>query len=272
MKGMLNAAKTESRSQCVPEEDTLLQRWEPMARLLAHRFAAAAEREDLEQVARLALLRAARRFDPAHGTQFSTFAAQTILGHLRHYVRDRAPDIRVPRRWWELRPRLERARAQLAQELGREPTIGELAVRLAVSEEDVAGVLAAEGCFRLERLEQPWVVAESCTAEPLSETIGCADPRLEAVERRIVIQQAMERLPARLRDVLQRRFFQGRSQKQVGRDLGLSQMHISRLERRALEQLRGELRCVWELGPEVSADTPREWSHPPQRAAAAPSG
>src|SRR5262249_35385656 len=120
-------------------EEALLQRWEPLARYLARRFVGAREREDLEQVARLGLLRAARRFDPALGWQFSTFAAATILGDLRRYLRDRGPVIRCPRRWWELRPRLEEARERLAQGLGREPTCSELADRLAVSEEDIAG-------------------------------------------------------------------------------------------------------------------------------------
>ena len=248
MKGVLYTAKTESTSHGVPGDEALLQRWEPLARLLAHRFTGAAEREDLEQIARLAVLEAARRFDPVRGTQFSTFAVHTILGHLRHYVRDRAPAVRIRRRWWEMRPRLERAREQLEQELGREPTIGEVAARLTVSEEDVAAVLAAQELFRLERLDRPWATPEGLTAEPLAETIGGADPGLEAVEQQIVIRQAMARLPARLRDVLQRRYFQGRSQQQVGRELGVSQMQISRLERKALDQLREELRCVWGLG------------------------
>jgi RNA polymerase sigma-B factor len=269
MKGALYATETENRSQGVSREDALLQRWEPLARYLAHRFAGAAERDDLEQVARLGLLRAARRFDPAQGTQFSTFAAHTIVGHLRHYIRDRAPAVRIPRRWWELRPRLERAREQLAQGLGREPTIGELAAWLAVSEADVAGMFAADESLRLERLDHPRATPEGWATEPLSETIGGADPQFEAVEQHVALQQAMELLPKRLRDVLQRRYFQGRSQQQVGRDLGVSQMQISRLERKALDQLRGELRCVWGLAPAASAEASREGLRLPLRAAPA---
>jgi RNA polymerase sigma-B factor len=270
MKVTLNTTERKSRSQAGSEEDTLLQRWEPLARYLAHRFAGAAEREDLEQVARLALVRAARRFDPAQGTQFRTFAAQTIVGHLRHYIRDQAPAVRIPRRWWELRPRLERAREQLAQGLGREPTIDEMAARLAVSEEDVAGVLAAIESFRLERLDHPRATPEGGATEPLSETVGCADPQLEAVEQQVALQQVMMRLPTRLRDVLQRRYFQGCSQQEVGRDLGVSQMQISRLERMALAQLRGELRRVWGLGSEPSAGASLEGLLLAQGAAAPP--
>src|SRR5437588_158653 len=198
MRGEMNTARRESPSTGMSEEDGLLQRWEPLARYLARRFAGVAELEDLEQIARLALLRAARRFDPAYGTQFQTFAAHIILGDLRHYIRDQAPAIRIPRRWWELRPRLVRAREQLEQELGREPTIGEVAARLAVSEEDAVCALATDEFFRLERLDQPRPTPEGWTTEPLSETVGGADPRLEAVEQHLAIQRAMERLPARL--------------------------------------------------------------------------
>ena len=224
-------------------EEAVLRRWEPLARHLARRFAAAAETEDLEQIARLALLSAARRFDPAHGAQFQTFAARTILGHLRHYIRDRAPAIRIPRRWWELRPHVEQAREQLTQELGRAPAIDEIAARLGLSEEDVVEVLVADEFVRLERLDQPRLAPEDGSTELLSETIGGADPRLEALELHLVIQQAMEGLPEPLREIVHQRYFLGQSQEKIAQRLGVSQMQVSRMERRALAQLREEMRC-----------------------------
>src|SRR5438105_12840254 len=127
MEGLLNAAETESTSQSVPEDETLLQRWEPLARHLAGRYTGAAEREDLEQVARLALLQAARRFDPARGRPFPAYAIPTILGALRHYLRDQQRAIRIPTRWWDLYRPLQRLREHLAPALGREPTEAELA-------------------------------------------------------------------------------------------------------------------------------------------------
>src|SRR5437879_826563 len=124
-------------------EEALLRKWEPLvlriARYMALRFEGNVESEDLEQVARLALLQAARRFDPERNCRFSTFAYSTIMGHIRHYLRDRAPAVRIPRRWVDLRPRLKRAAEELAQALGREPSVGELADRLGVSEEEVTG-------------------------------------------------------------------------------------------------------------------------------------
>jgi RNA polymerase sigma-B factor len=263
MNGTLHPTARESRSRGVSTEAAMLERWEPLARHLAYRYAGAAEREDLEQVARLALLQAARRFDPSRGDQFSTFAASVILGHLRHYLRDQEPMIRIPRRCWELYLPVKRLWERLAQALGRAPTVAELAARLGASEEDVATALKANEFFRLVPLDKPWGPREERgqersddAGESLAGRLGRVDPRLEAVEQHVAFQQVMERLPARLREILQRRYFQGLSQKEVARDLGLSQMHISRLERRALAQLREELRGDGEPEPEASAEVP----------------
>jgi RNA polymerase sigma-B factor len=214
------------------------------------------EREDLEQVARLALVQAARRFDPARGCQFGTFAAVTILGELQRFLRDRGPAIRIPRRrahspkGWvaELRPRLEKARERLAQSVAREPTVTELSAQLAVSEADVAGALGVYELYHLQPLDQARAMPEGGEPESLAGTIGFTDPRLEAVEQHVAFQQLMQRLPDRLREVLQQRYFQGRSQREVAFELGVSQMRTTRfaggaprLERRALAQLREEL-------------------------------
>jgi RNA polymerase sigma-B factor len=229
-------------------EEALLRRWEPLARRLAHRFEESAERDDLEQVARLALWEAAQRYDPARGCQFSTFAVPTIRGALLHYLRDQAPTIRPPRAWWERRPHLKQEADALAQELGRQPTVGELAGRLGMTEEEVAGEMgAADRCAPVS-LDEPREGAEGEEAEPLAARIGALDPRLEAVEQRVAVRQAMETLPASLRAVLDGRYHVGLSQREVGRQLGISQMHVSRLERAALDWLRRELREASEGG------------------------
>jgi RNA polymerase sigma-B factor len=235
-------------------EESLLQRWEPLARQLAGRFSRAADREDLEQVARLALVQAARTYDPKRGCQFSTFAVRTMLGAIQHYVRDRAPTVRVPRRWWDLRPRLHQEAAAFAQAAGREPTVAELAERLGANEEDVAGALEAHILYRPISLDDPCARPEHLVSEPLAGTIGVIDPLLEAAEQRMVLQQAMDELPLRLRDILQRRFFHGLTQQEVADALGLSQMHVSRLERQALGHLRQVLRGAWGVGPASSPE------------------
>jgi RNA polymerase sigma-B factor len=224
-------------------EDAVLRRWEPLARHLAGRYTGAAEREDLEQVARLALLQAARRFDPARGCQFSAYAIPTILGELRHYLRDQQRAIRIPTRWWDLYRPLQRLREHLAPALGHEPTDAELATALGVGEEDVVGLLGTNEFTRLKRLDEPWMTPGDEEVELRAERLGGVDPRLEAVEQQVALQQLLLGLPARLQEVLERRFFQGHSQQEVARALGVSQMQVSRLERQALAQLRQELRC-----------------------------
>jgi RNA polymerase sigma-B factor len=228
----------------VGDEEALLERWEPLVRRLAHRFRTAGEREDLEQVARLALVQASRRFDPARGCPFETYAARTILGYLRHHTRDRELTIRVPRRWWELYRPLQRLRDWMTQAAGREPTAAELAARLGVSEGDVVGALGVRELCRPKRMDEPWGELEDREADPLTARLGRSDPRLDAVEQRVAIQQILLRLPARLRNILQQRFLHGRTQREIAGDLGLSQMQICRLERQALTQLREELQSL----------------------------
>jgi RNA polymerase sigma-B factor len=223
-------------------EETLLRQWEPLVRRLAGRWGNAAEREDLEQVARIALWQAARRFDPARGHPFITYAFPTIQGALLQHLRDRVGTLRLPRHWWELWPRLQRQVDAAAQELGREPTAAELADRLGVSEEDVAGALGARDLCYPASLDEPREAQGGEETEPLAATIGAMDPHLETAELRIVVRQAVAQLPARLRAVIEQRYFSGKSQRAVGQRLGISQMHVSRLERWALARLRTALR------------------------------
>jgi RNA polymerase sigma-B factor len=258
-----NATATHRPPLNTTAEEALLRQWEPLARRLAHRFEWAAEREDLEQVARLALLHAARRFDPARGSQFSSFVFLTILGDLHRYIRDCGPAIRIPRRWWDLRLRLKQAVETVEQGCSREPTVPELAEQLGVSEEDVVGAMGVHELFHPTSLDEPPAGRKGEENELLAGKLGADDPLLEVVELRIALRQAMEALPARLRDILERRYFQGRSQQEVGRALGISQMHVSRLERQALVQLRAEVRRAWGLEPEAPADGPT--STDPQR-------
>jgi len=225
-------------------EEAFMQQWEPLARHLARRYSGAAEREDLEQVARLALLRAKRRFDPERGVRFSTYAVPTILGELRRFLRDRGQPFHVPRRCWDLSMRLKKAADELRQNLGHEPTVAELAAALEVSQEEVAGALGVHDLFHLESLDESREDTEGEEADSLAVRIGTDDPGLEAVESRVAVRQAMQGLPRRLREIVRRRYFAGQSQRQIGRALGLSQMQISRLERRALEGLREELSSV----------------------------
>jgi RNA polymerase sigma-B factor len=225
-------------------ESAVLRDWEPLAlsiaRRMARRFEGTVDREDLEQVARLALLQAARRFDPSRG-QFSTFAFPTVAGEIQRYLRDRAPAVSFPRRWFALRSRLRRRAVELAGTAGREPTMSELAERLGMDEGEVARVLSLREFYRPASLDEPREGSEGAESECLADQIGGSDPLLEALELRLALRQAIDALPARLGEVLRLRYFEELSQAEAGRRLGISQMHVSRLEQQALTALRREL-------------------------------
>jgi len=227
-------------------EAALVREWEPralrVARYITRRFQRTAEQEDLDQIARLGLLQAARRFDPRRNCQFSTYVYHTIAGHLLHYLRDHTPALRIPRRWFDLRSRLERLAAELVQVLEREPTVLELAERLGVSEEEVAGALGAQEFCHPASLDVIWEGTEGDRQGAVAGQIGVEDPLLETLERRLALQQLLTALPERLSELIRLRYFQGLSQQEVGRRLGVSQMQVSRLERQALASLRVDLR------------------------------
>jgi RNA polymerase sigma-B factor len=219
---------------------------------MMRRFDGIAEREDLEQMARLALWQAVQRFDPERGCQFDTFAVPTIVGALMHYLQDRALAVKVPRFCSDLRPRLQREAEAATQSLGREPTVEELATRLGVSEEDVVETMAIRNLYFPVSLEdiQEWPDGEPQT---VAEWMGAADPLLKSLELRLLVREALGRLEPRMWEIMYRRFYQGQSQLEVSRRLGISQMHVSRLERQALARLREDLKNALNSEPEAEA-------------------
>jgi RNA polymerase sigma-B factor len=243
------------RRQSSAAMERYLQQWEPLVRQLSRRFAGTAECEDLEQIARVALWQAAQRFDPARGFRFYTFAYPTVLGALLRYVRDCRAPIHVPRRCWDLRHHLKRMEDALMQELGRSPSVAELAVRAGVSEEEVSDVTGISNALSPLSLDAVYEGSDGEPTQGLLERIGTTDPVFDAAEQRIVVRQAVERLPTDLRRILLRRYFQDRSPQEVARQLGVSQAQAGRLERRALALLRQELREAFFLGPTPIPET-----------------
>ncbi len=186
--------------------------------------------EDLEQVAMEALVRAVDRFDPSRGIRFSTFAARTIEGDLKQYFRDRTWDVHVPRGAKELASTVQAAIGTLTQRLGRVPTPADLAAELGVDVADVTLALDASSAYRSERLdalERP-VAADSAT------------PDFERVDARVVAPTLLARLPDDEREIVELRFFAELTQSQIAERVGVSQMQISRVLRRALDRLRRE--------------------------------
>lgn len=213
--------------------DELVRRHLPLVRHLASRFAAPGlELEDLVQAGCVGLLKAIDRFDPSRGLQFSTYAVPVILGEIRRHLRDEAGAVRVSRRGQELARAARRVRARLAQELGREPTVREVAAAVGA---DAADVVAA-----LEATRPPVSVfapaGEGEDAPELVDLLAAGDE--EAGYRRALVSELLQRLDPRLRRILVLRYFGDLTQGEIARDVGVSQGQVSRLERQALERLR----------------------------------
>jgi RNA polymerase sigma-B factor len=216
--------------------DELVTRFLPFAEYLARRFGGRGESlEDLTQVAMIGLLNAVDRFDPSREVQFSTYAAATILGELKRHFRDKGWALRVPRRLQELAVQVNRALPELTQSLGRSPTIPELATHLGVATDDIADAMEAVQAYSTSSLETP--MGEEGKA-PI-DSLGGEDPSMELLDEWSSIAPAVAELSPRDRRVLYLRFFRGMTQSEIAEDVGVSQMHVSRILTQTLEKLRG---------------------------------
>jgi RNA polymerase sigma-B factor len=218
----------------------LVGRFMPLARRLASRYAGGAEPfDDLLQVACLGLVKAIDRFDPGRGTTFSTFAVPTILGELKRHFRDRGWSIRVPRDVQERILKVEKALAELPPRLGRSATVSDVAEKLDLTEEEVLEAMhASQGHHSLSLDVSPSVDGEE--PSPLRERIGEVDLGYEAVEYGAAIAPALAEIPERDRKILHLRFVEDLTQREIAAQVGISQMHVSRILRSTLERLRSE--------------------------------
>jgi RNA polymerase sigma-B factor len=218
------------------ERAAVIEEFMPLARSLARGFRTNKDsRDDLGQVACLGLVKAFDRFDPERGLMFSTFAVPTILGELRRHLRDRTWRLHVPRDVQELSVALGPAAEALSGELRRSPTIDELARRLHVIPEAIWEARQAADAQFGHSLDEP---AHADASKSLAETLGAEDRELARTERVIVLESWLEALPELQREILRLRFEEDLTQREVGARLGISQMQVSRLIRRALEHLQ----------------------------------
>jgi RNA polymerase sigma-B factor len=194
--------------------------------------------DDIVQVGYLGLIKAIERFDPDLGFEFTTFATLTVAGEIKRHFRDKGTAIRFPRRLQELHQSVVRVNEQMKNELGREPTVAELAERLGVTPDDVTEAMEIGPAYMPLSLDQPVASGDGQDSRAIAEQIGSADPELDRVEMRDVLDRAMEHLTPRERAIMAMRFYEQMSQSEIARRLGISQMHVSRLQRAALEQLR----------------------------------
>ena len=220
-----------------PEDgEALVRRFLPLARHLARRYRADNEREDLDQVAALGLIKAIDRYDPSRGIAFSSFAVPTILGELRRYFRDRGWMVRVPRALQELSRELDDTAETLTRELGRTPTVDELAARCGVSAEHVVEARSLATAHRPISLDRP--VNDADEVETVGSLVGHVDPGYARAEAAVDLADLLEHLPERERTALRLRFEEDLVQRDIAKRLGLSQMHVSRLLARSIRTLQ----------------------------------
>ncbi|MFF6969757.1 RNA polymerase sigma factor SigF [Streptomyces tsukubensis] len=211
----------------------------PLVEHLARRFRNRGEPlDDLTQVATIGLIKSVDRFDPERGVEFSTYATPTVVGEIKRHFRDKGWAVRVPRRLQELRLALTTATAELSQLHGRSPTVHELAERLGISEEEVLEGLESANAYSTLSLDVPDTDDES---PAVADTLGAEDEALEGVEYRESLKPLLEDLPPREKRILLLRFFGNMTQSQIAQEVGISQMHVSRLLARTLAQLREKL-------------------------------
>ena len=209
----------------------------PVARALAARYRNRGQAmEELEQVACVGLVRAVRSFDPDRGADLLVLAVPTILGEIKRYFRDHAWDVRPPRRLQELRPRLRSEEERLTQELGSRPGARELAAALGCDESEVRELAVAD--LGVEYLDRP--AADGTSVEPMHQ-LPTADRGFEQVEASATIGPAFRRLSDQDRRILALRFVEEYTQQQIADELGVSQMQVSRLLRRILNELRAAI-------------------------------
>lgn len=213
----------------------------PLVEHCARRFRNRGEPlEDLVQVGTIGLIKSVDRFDLERGVEFSTYATPTIIGEIKRYFRDKGWAIRVPRRLQELRMQIGTATGELTQSLGRSPTARELAEAIGCTVEEIVEGIESSNAYSTLSLDAS-DDGEDGGAATMLDAIGVEDIGLEHVEIRESIKPLLDRLAPREKKILLLRFFKNMTQSQIAEEIGVSQMHVSRLLNRTLEQLRTSL-------------------------------
>jgi RNA polymerase sigma-B factor len=236
--------------------DALIERYLPLARSLARRFTRGAEPiEDLEQVASLALIKSIDSYDPDRGAAFSSYAVPSILGALKRHYRDVGWAVRPPRRLQELALDVRRVSDDLSTANGSAPTAAEVAAYVGISVEEVLEAREAYIALHSESLDRPRTLGDG-EAGTLSDTIGARDDEIRQAFERVTLEALLDTLDTRRRTVVKLYYQEELTQAQIGRRLGYSQMHVSRLLRRAVEDLlEASVRSDATSAPEDSVGT-----------------
>jgi RNA polymerase sigma-B factor len=221
--------------------EVLVQQYIGLVEFLARRFRNRGEpTEDLVQVGTIGLLKAIERFDLEREVEFSTYATPTVVGELKRHFRDKGWAVRVPRRLQELHLELSKVVGRLTQELGRSPTVPEIARAAGTTEEAVLEGLEISQAYNFTSLDAP-IDSQDAGSMSFADQLGGEDEGLHNLEYRASLAPEMAKLPERERTILFLRFFRGLTQSEIAERLGISQMHVSRLLNRTLTRLREAL-------------------------------
>jgi RNA polymerase sigma-B factor len=219
--------------------EELVSRFLPLAKRLAARYHSAGEPyDDLVQVASLGLVKAVDRFDLGRGVSFTTYAVPTIAGELKRHFRDNSWAVHVPRGLRDRALQVHATIKELSERTGECPPNDELADRLSLSEGQVDDALGALGAFDAISLDGPAYQGSEPDAQTRGDTVGVMDSDYERAEDRATLQEALKQIPSRDRQVLRMRFMEDRTQSDIAAHIGVSQMQVSRILRRAIERLR----------------------------------
>jgi len=218
----------------------LVERHMGLAAHIAQRYGrSAAHDDDLRQVAMVGLVKSVDRFDPDYGASFSSFAGRTIEGELKRHFRDKSWAVKVPRSAKELHLLVRRASAELEQAGGASPTVDEIAEHLQVDRDDVLRGLAASAASSVGTIDSGFENDDSGTDRQA--VLADDDTSFEHAENQQIIEELLDRLAPREREIVRLRFFEERSQQEIADRVGVSQMHVSRLLKRSFDQMRETL-------------------------------
>ncbi|MCL1632358.1 RNA polymerase sigma factor SigB [Sporolactobacillus sp. CPB3-1] len=240
-----------------PEDESLqtriIRHYDHLVRALANKFARNSDvSEDLYQVGMIGLIAAIRRFDPSVGSSFESFAVPTIVGEIKRYIRDKTWSVHVPRRVKELSPKIRRATEKLTRTLQRSPKIEEIAEEIGENEETVLETLEMARGYNTLSVDSRIDGDSEGSAMTLLDIVGRQDSGYEKVHQKLVLNEAFQVLSEREKTILACTYFENMSQKETGERLGISQMHVSRLQRNALRKLRDNLPHINEMGLSIN--------------------
>ncbi|RXJ01957.1 RNA polymerase sigma factor SigB [Anaerobacillus alkaliphilus] len=239
---LLELIKEYQTSQTEEVQTELVKRYESLVHSLAKKFSKGRDYdEDLIQVGMIGLLGALQRFDLSVGRSFESFAVPTIIGEIKRFIRDKTWSVHVPRRIKELGPKIKNAVEKLTTELQRSPKIAEIANYLDVTEEEVLETMEMSRSYQALSVDRSIEADQEGGAVTLLDLVGATDVGFEKTDQQLFIEKAFSVLAEREQQILFCTFYEGLSQKETGEKLGISQMHVSRLQRRAIEKLKASL-------------------------------